>query len=112
IANFIPNLEELKPTLTKEELDAKYQELKEQLVSPEEDILTLPPATTTGQIKNFFSIFKPTRGFFVTPILIDLNILIFILMAISGVNIFLPDNESLLKWGANFRPITLEGEWW
>jgi len=24
----------------------------------------------------------------------------------------LPDNESLLKWGANFRPITLEGESW
>lgn len=23
-----------------------------------------------------------------------------------------PDNESLLNWGANFRPMTLEGEWW
>src|SRR5690606_34795589 len=64
------------------------------------------------QIKDFFSIFKPTQGFFITPILLDLNILIFILMAISGVNIMLPDNESLLNWGANFRPMTLEGEWW
>ncbi len=33
-------------------------------------------------------------------------------MVISGVNIMLPDNESLLNWGANFRPMTLEGEWW
>jgi rhomboid protease GluP len=33
-------------------------------------------------------------------------------MAMSGVNIMLPDNESLLNWGANFRPMTLEGEWW
>jgi len=112
VANFIATLEELKPTLTTEELNTKYQELNEQLVSQEEDILKLPPATTTEQIKDFFSIFKPTQGFFITPILLDLNILIFILMVISGVNIMQPDNESLLNWGANFRPMTLEGEWW
>jgi rhomboid protease GluP len=112
VANFIATFDELKPTLTKEELDTKYQELSEQLVSQEEDILKLPPATTTEQIKDFFSIFKPTQGFFITPILLDLNILIFILMVISGVNIMQPDNESLLNWGANFRPMTLEGEWW
>lgn len=112
VVNFIASLEELKQTLTKEELDTKYLELNEQLVSQEEDILKLPPATTTEQIKDFFSIFKPTQGFFITPILIDLNILIFILMAIKGVNIFLPDSQSLLNWGANFRPMTLEGEWW
>jgi rhomboid protease GluP len=112
VVNFIASLEEIKLTLTKEELDTKYQELNEQLVSQEEDILKLPPATTTEQIKDFFSIFKPTQGFFITPILIDLNILIFILMAIKGVNILLPDSQSLLNWGANFRPMTLEGEWW
>jgi rhomboid protease GluP len=112
VANFIATFEEQKPTLTKEELDAKYQELNEQLVSQEEDVLKLPPATTTEQITDFFSVFKPTEGFFITPILLDLNILIFIVMAISGVNIMQPDNESLLNWGANFRPMTLEGEWW
>lgn len=41
-----------------------------------------------------------------------LNIAVFILMILSGVNAFLPDSESLIQWGANFRPITLEGEWW
>ncbi|MCP4269697.1 MAG: rhomboid family intramembrane serine protease [Candidatus Brocadiaceae bacterium] len=61
---------------------------------------------------DFFSIFKPTSGYFITPILINLNLLIFILMAVSGVNILLPDNDSLINWGANFRPVTLEGEWW
>ncbi len=112
VANFISNFEELKPTLTKEELATKYLELSEKLVSQEEDILKLPPATTTEQIKGFFSIFKPTRDFFITPILLDLNIIIFILMVINGVNFMQPDNESLLHWGANFRPVTLEGEWW
>lgn len=112
VAKFIDSFKGLKQTITEEEIDTKYQELKEQLVSQEEDILKLPPATTTGKIKDFFSVFKPTQGLFITPILLDLNILIFILMAISGVNIMLPDNESLLNWGANFRPMTLEGEWW
>lgn len=112
VINFITNLEELKRSIPVEELDIKYQKLSEQLVSEEEDILKLPPATTTEQINGFFSIFKPIKGFFITPILLDLNILIFALMVISGVNIMLPDNESLLNWGANFRPMTLEGEWW
>ena len=109
---FITALEELKLTLSKEDLENNYQELAENFPSQEEDILKLPPLTTTEQIKDFFSIFKPSEGFFVTPILMDLNILVFILMAISGVNIMMPDSESLLNWGANFRPMTLEGEWW
>ncbi|MDP4185330.1 MAG: rhomboid family intramembrane serine protease [Bacteroidota bacterium] len=112
IQNFIENIEELKSTLTKEEIEAKYQELRETLTCREEDDLKLPPATTTEQVTGFFSIFKPRQGFFITPILLDLNILIFILMAINGVSIILPDNESLLDWGANFRPMTLDGQWW
>ncbi len=112
VAQFVANFKEIQSTLTGTELDSKYLELNEQIVSEEEDILKLPPATTTEEIKDFLSIFKPTQGFFITPILLDLNILIFILMAISGVNIMEPDNESLLNWGANFKPMTLEGEWW
>jgi rhomboid protease GluP len=112
VASFIATFEEEKLSLPEEELDTKYQQLKEQLVAQEEDILKLPPATTTENIKGFFSIFIPSPGFFITPILVDLNILIFILMAMSGANIMLPDNASLLNWGANFRPMTLNGEWW
>lgn len=112
VAFFIVTFEEQKSTLTNEELDAKYEELKEQLVPPEEDVLRLPPATTLEKFKKNFSIFKPIKGYFVTPILLDLNILIFILMAICGVDIMQPDSQSLLNWGANFRPLTLEGEWW
>lgn len=75
---------------------------------PREEVVSKQPQ----KADNFFSIFIPKKGFFITPILIDLNILIFILMAINGADIVLPDNESLLKWGANFRPLTMEGEWW
>jgi len=58
------------------------------------------------------AIFKPRKGFIVTPILIYSNVLIFILMAISGVHIFEPDTESLITWGANYAPVTLNGAWW
>jgi rhomboid protease GluP len=111
-ARFIDTLEQLKPGISKEDLDTKYEQLRSQLVPQEEDILILPPPTTSEQFKSFFSLFTPRKNFFITPILIDLNILIFIAMAVSGVNIFLPDNESLLNWGANFRPLTLGGDWW
>ncbi len=33
-------------------------------------------------------------------------------MILTGVDIMVPDTESLIAWGANFRPITLAGEWW
>jgi len=61
---------------------------------------------------SFFSLFKPTTGYFVTPILVNLNILIFIVMCLSGAGVFEPDGQALVSWGANFRPMTLEGQWW
>lgn len=111
IEKFIDILEDFKSTLTDEMIQEKYLEIKASM-NQEEDILNQPVPTTTEKISGFFSFFKPTQGFFVTPILIDLNILVFILMAFSGVNILLPDTESLIAWGANFKPLTLGGEWW
>ena len=104
------SFQEQKSSFTHEELATKYNEIKENLVSEDEDILKLPPQTAREQINDFFSIFKPTEGFYITPILLDINILIFIAMVFTGVNIMQPDSESLLRWGANFRPMTLEGD--
>jgi len=33
-------------------------------------------------------------------------------MLFSGVHFLMPENQSLFDWGANFRPVTLEGQWW
>lgn len=84
----------------------------ERLDSKEEGNTKNSSSIKMQNLKDFFSIFKPQQGYYITPLLIDLNILIFILMAITGVDIFSPDNQSLLNWGANFRPMTLEGQWW
>jgi rhomboid protease GluP len=55
---------------------------------------------------------RPSPGYWITPIIMYINIIIFIIMALTGVNIIEPDSQSLLNWGANFKPMTLDGEWW
>jgi rhomboid protease GluP len=53
-----------------------------------------------------------TRHVYVTPVLIGLNVLVFILMAASGVSLTDPTIPDLLRWGADFGPKTTSGEWW
>lgn len=62
--------------------------------------------------KSFRSFFTPAPGYFVTPIIIFLNSALFFIMVLTGVDVFQPENESMLRWGANFRLLTLQGEWW
>ena len=112
IDNFISTINELKITISKEELTQKYEDIQSQFIASDHIDFTNPKPTTKEKLNGFFSIFKPTEGYFITPILININILIFILMVGFGVNFMLPSNESLITWGANFKPLTLEGEWW
>ena len=82
-------------------------------VSTEDNANINRPLEEPGSnINGFFSIFIPVEGYFITPILIILNLVVFAAMIISGVHFMEPSSESLLLWGANFRPATLNGEWW
>ncbi|NOS90682.1 MAG: rhomboid family intramembrane serine protease [Cyclobacteriaceae bacterium] len=112
VEGFVSAFESVQKKLSSEEIDVKFELLKPQFSVDEKGVLNLDPASSKDSIKNFFSVFVPSEEFSITPILLDANILIFVLMAIDGVNIFLPDNQSLLDWGANFKPMTLEGGWW
>ncbi|MFN8277178.1 MAG: rhomboid family intramembrane serine protease [Chitinophagales bacterium] len=80
--------------------------------APEEDVLKLPPTTWVDDVKGFLQLFIPRAGYFVTPLLIDLNILLFVLMALTGVSVVDPSSKDLLRWGANLRSVTLAGDWW
>lgn len=49
---------------------------------------------------------------FVTPTLVALNVAVFLAMCIGGMNIITPDGETALRWGSNFGPMTISGQWW
>src|SRR5580700_8349567 len=65
-----------------------------------------------GRGAGFLALFVPRAGYIVTPILVDINLAVFVLMVVSGVDFLQPDTESLIKWGANIRALTLDGQWW
>jgi membrane associated rhomboid family serine protease len=49
-------------------------------------------------------LFIPTPKLYGLPILIDTNIVVFLVMALSGLGVMSFDRDDLLVWGANFRP--------
>jgi len=46
------------------------------------------------------------------PVFVDTNILVYAAMGLSGVSWTDPSIEHAIKWGADFGPFTLSGEWW
>jgi rhomboid protease GluP len=52
------------------------------------------------------------KSFPVTIALIALNVLVFAVMVLSGVSSFLPTPEQAIAFGADFGPLTLNGQWW
>lgn len=69
-------------------------------------------ARNNNDLKEILDVFIPKDGYFITPILINLNLLIYIIMVLSGVGLISFKGDDLLKWGANFRPLTVGGQWW
>src|SRR5215467_5911292 len=47
-----------------------------------------------------------------TGIIIILNIAVFVLMSITSGSLLNPPTHSLIKWGADYGPLTLNGQWW
>lgn len=63
-------------------------------------------------LKEFFDFLKPRESYFITPILIYINTLIYIIMVIAGLGFISFKGQDLLNWGGNFRPFTTNGQWW
>jgi rhomboid protease GluP len=112
VQQFTDLLADNKTGMSPEELDQAYEELKPRLPVPEEDILNKPPPTTVEKWTGFFALFIPREGYYITPILVDLNVAVFILMVLSGANIMQPDTQHLISWGANARYLTLDHQGW
>ncbi len=66
-----------------------------------------------SQIFSEIGILKPEGRQFVSIVLIDISIVLFILSMSSnffGFNNF--DEHTLINWGANYKPLTIHGQWW
>ncbi|MCP9751771.1 rhomboid family intramembrane serine protease [Ferruginibacter sp. HRS2-29] len=49
---------------------------------------------------------------YVTYTIIAINVIVFILMIMDGAGIMTANGLVHLKWGSNFGPLTLSGDWW
>jgi membrane associated rhomboid family serine protease len=63
----------------------------------------VPRRLSTGELIRLFP---------ATAVLIGLNILVYIAMVVRGVSPAEPTTGQLLRWGANFGPMTLGGQPW
>lgn len=59
-----------------------------------------------------FQIFIPHEGYYITPIIINLNLLIFIIMICCGLGFISFGAPDLLRWGGNLRANVIEGQYW
>ncbi len=55
---------------------------------------------------------RATPNAFVTPLIIAVNVVIFLLMALSGAGVFTTNLDVAIRWGANYGPLTTDGQWW
>ena len=47
-----------------------------------------------------------------TQAILAINVMVFIAMALAGASITQPNSADLLRFGANFGPYTMAGQWW
>lgn len=71
-----------------------------------------PDRKAQKEVKDFFDFLIPKDGQFITLILIYINISIFLLMLLMGYGFLSFNGYDLLQWGANFGPLTKNGQWW
>lgn len=108
---FFTTFKKTREDIDKIDIEEKYSELSRDFIDSDNDVIN-PPLSKKEKISGLFSLIVPMEGYFITPIIVILNVLIFAVMAISGVHLIMPSGESMLLWGANFRPVTIDGEWW
>ena len=72
------------------------------------------PAETWGELTGHLlrGLFIPSRRFLATPVLLDLNLLVFGLMVLNGVSASDPTAQQLVQWGSNVTSLTLHGQTW
>jgi membrane associated rhomboid family serine protease len=63
-----------------------------------------PRSERAGEENVWLAFFVPHRDAYGLPILIDINIAVFLVMVFSGLGVMSFQADDLLKWGANYAP--------
>lgn len=63
-------------------------------------------------LRETFSYFIPRKGYMVTPIILNLNILVFLLLGFIGVSMLSPSGADLIPYGSSYTPLVYEGQLW
>ena len=72
-----------------------------------------PVEETRPETTSFFELLvEATPRFFVTTVLVSLNVAYFVTMLLMGASVWSPEAPYLLELGANFGPLTVTGQWW
>ncbi len=100
---------EARVSITPEAMAAELHELEESGVM-RQDASTAH--ANEFKWKDIGTVLIPGRELFATPVLLDISLLVYILMVVTGVHFFSPTGEDLLSWGGNYRSATMSGEWW
>ena len=58
------------------------------------------------------SLFEDTPRAPVTPVLIGINVILFVIAAALGGGIVVPNGEVLIRLGSDYTPLTATGQWW
>ncbi|CAM3721179.1 rhomboid family intramembrane serine protease [Mucilaginibacter galii] len=112
VEQFIDTFDRLKTTFNEEQIEHLYAEYEKDFLPPYEDTLKPDTRPTFNYFSNFWSYFIPAPNYFITPIIVNLNIILFIIMVCTGISFFEPDAQSMVSWGANSTTTTLDGQWW
>lgn len=55
---------------------------------------------------------RDSSSMIVTQAFFAINVIVFVAMAFAGVSLTEPSTQDLIRWGADYGPITLGGQWW
>jgi membrane associated rhomboid family serine protease len=65
-----------------------------------------------AELKESLSWFLPRKGYIATPIILDINIIIYLLLGFLGVSLMSPSGDELIPYGSSYSPLVMEGQIW
>ena len=77
-----------------------------------DDIWKLELAEREKPGNRFLALFTPRKDYFITPLIADICLVVFLVITIAGGGFFTPDHDVMLKWGAGYKALILDGQYW